>query len=579
MDTIKKLNFLFSAKMKLQIAGMFVIITLGSFAELLGVTVILPVVNLAIDEEAMLTNTYVKILVFITGTTDRKQLLIWILLLTIGIYVLKNLYLSWMTYMMNTFSKNTRMHYCMVLLKAYMKQPYKYFLSHSTPDIIRSVNADTVNLYATITGGLQVFSQFLTVAMIAIYLASTNFLMAVVIAVLVGSCELFCLLCLQKKAKNLGKKTQHVSSKIYLYSKQPFEGIKEVKIANKEQFFMDTYESAFKIATNVERTVNLLQTLPKYLLETICIGGIMGYLAVAVACGQDVSTLVPQLAVFAVGAFKLLPSANSLYQNFIYILYHKASIDVIYNDIRSVEQIDIDFADAEIISGRKRLVFNDKIEICDLSFHYETVEKNVLENITLSIQKGQSVAFVGSSGGGKSTLVDLVLGLLTPQKGKILVDGVDVADHEREWHNTVGYIPQQIYMLDDTIRNNVAFGVKAEDIDEEKVWHALSEAQLDGFVRSLEAGLDTNVGEAGTRLSGGQRQRIGIARALYNDPDVLFFDEATSALDTETEKEVMAAIDGLHGTKTMIMIAHRLTTIENCDHVYRVGNQKIVQER
>lgn len=579
MDTIRKLNYLFTTKIKWQLVGVFACITIGSFAELLGVSVILPIVNLAIDENSMSENIYVRILSSIFGVTDRSQLLIIILLFTIVLYIVKNAYLSWMTYIMNTFCKSVRMYYCMTLLNSYMKQPYSYFLTRNSAEIIRSVSADTVNLYATIAGSLQVLSQFLTVAMVAAYLASTNFIMAIVIAVLVGGCELFCLLFLQKKAKRLGKTNQDLGAQIYMYTKQPFEGIKEVKISNQEQNFMNQYRDVFKQSLAIERTMGLYQNIPKYLLETICIGGIMGYLAIAISFGGNVAEIVPQLAVFAVGAFKLLPGANNLYQNVVYILYHKASIDVVYNDIKSVEEVDINFADEEILNGNKRLTFQNKMEIRDVSFHYQTVKKNVLENISITIKKGESIALVGESGGGKSTLADIILGLLAPQEGKILVDDVDIAQREREWHNTVGYIPQHIYILDDSIRNNVALGVRSDSIDDERIWSCLKDAQLDTFVRGLEEGLDTNVGEAGTRLSGGQRQRIGIARALYKNPEVLVFDEATSALDTETEKEVMSAIEGLHGTKTMIMIAHRLSTIENCDHVYRVGEQKVVLER
>jgi len=574
MDTIRKLNYLFDTKLKLKILGMFVCITLGSVAELLGVSVILPIVNMATNPNAMDENKWCHMIVRVTGVAEFHTVMIILLLGTIGIYVIKNVYLAWMTYMMNVFCKQTRQQFCMRLMQSYMKQPYKYFLNRNTSEILRSINSDTVNLYVVITNTLQILSQGITAILIIVYLARTNFAMTLVIAALLGLSAIAVLLGIQKKMRRLGKEYQESSGKIIFYAKQAFEGIKEIKVANKEQYFMDAYDNVFERSTNIEKIVNLLSYLPKYLIETVCIAGIMGYLAVAIALGQDVTILVPQLAVFAVGAFKLLPSVNALYQNVSNVIYHKASVDLIYHDIREAEGTVVDFSEEDLQKGTK-LCFQDSIELRDITFAYDNTDHNVLEHVSVRVRKGESVAFVGESGGGKSTLVDIMLGLLTPQHGMVCVDGVDIEKNIRKWHTKVGYIPQMIFLLDDTIRKNVAFGIPEEQIDDERVWAVLKEAQLDGFVRSLELQLDMEVGERGTRLSGGQRQRIGIARALYHNPAVLIFDEATSALDTDTEKEVMEAIDNLHGTKTMIMIAHRLSTIENCDHVYSVGSGKV----
>ncbi len=574
MDTIKKLNYLFDTKLKLKTFGMFIIITLGSVAELLGISVILPIVNMATNADAMDQNKWCQIIMRITGKTEFHTVMIILLLGTIGIYILKNIYLAWMAYMMNVFSKRTRQHFCMRLMQSYMKQPYKYFLNRNTSEILRSINSDTVNLYTVIANAMQILSQGITAILIIAYLASTNLAMTIVIAVLLGLCAVTILIGIQKKMRSLGEEFQESAGKIILYAKQAFEGIKEVKVTNKEQYFMNAYGDVFERSADIEKIVNLLSYLPKYLIETFCIGGIMGYLAIAIALGQDVTRLVPQLAVFAVGAFKLLPSINALYQNLSNVIYHKASIDLIYHDIKEVADTVTDFSEEELQKGEE-LSFQDCIELRDVTFAYDNADHNVLNRVSVQIRKGQSVAFVGESGGGKSTLVDIVLGLLTPQQGMVCVDGTSIEHHIRKWHAKVGYIPQMIFLLDDTIRRNIAFGIPEEEISDERVWAVLKEAQLDDFVKSLELQLDAKVGERGTRLSGGQRQRIGIARALYHNPEVLIFDEATSALDTETEREVMEAIDSLHGMKTMIMIAHRLSTIENCDHVYSVGGGNV----
>lgn len=457
-----------------------------------------------------------------------------------------------------------------------MKQPYSYFLNKNTAEILRSVNTDTGNMYTVVTNLLQIISQGLTSALLITGLLISSFWMTVMVTVLLALCALLIILVLQKKMRALGKEYQRVGAGIIKTVKQSFEGIKEIKIMNKERFFIENYRTVYKNATRIELIYNLMSYIPKYLIETIAIGGILLYLALIIAGGGDMGALLPQLSLFAVAAFKLLPSVNALYANYGNVMYNKASVDLIYHDIREVQAVtDGALTDKEV----EKLRFEKEITVNSLSFAYDNMDQNVLEDISFSIEKGKSVAFIGESGGGKTTLVDNILGILKPQKGSVLVDGVNINEIMQSWHRDIGYIPQTIFIMDDTVRRNVAFGVRNEEIDDEKVWEALREAQLESFVKNLEHGLDTEVGEAGTRLSGGQRQRIGIARALYHAPDILVFDEATSALDNETEKEVMAAIDALHGSKTMLMIAHRLTTIENCDHVYSVENRKLKQVR
>lgn len=577
MDTLKKLNYLFDSKLKLRAVSVLVLILIGGVAELAGVSIILPIISLATDESALNNNEMCRIIKDLAGTDDSRVVLLILIFLIILIYILKNTYLAWMTHRMNCFSKGVMKHFSTRLLSSYMKQPYAYFLNKNTAEILRSVNSDTVNLYGVVANVMQVISQGTTALLLIIFSIMTNPGMTCMVALLLGSCAVIIVFGIQKRMREMGKEHQKVSAYIIQYAKQAFEGIKEVKIMNKEQYFIEQYAAVYEKSSELERICNLLSNIPKYMIETVCIVGIMIYLGIAVLSGGELAALVPQLAVFAAASFRLLPSVNALYTNFSNMIYHKASIDVIYHDIKEVENVETDFN--ELIIEKKSLKFGTSIEVSDVTFTYAEQEQAVLEHVNVSIRKGEAVAFVGESGGGKTTLVDIILGLLTPQVGHVYADGEDIGENVREWHTRVGYIPQVIFLLDDTIRRNIAFGIKDNEVDEERVWQVLREAQLEEFVNNLPKGLDTMTGEAGTRLSGGQRQRIGIARALYSNPDVLIFDEATSALDNETEKEVMEAIESLHGSKTMIMIAHRLTTIENCDHVYRVGNQRIEKIR
>lgn len=577
MEVLKQMNYLLDRKLKLRLAGMLIVILAGAIAELVGVTIILPIVDLAMNPLAVAENKWCIIITSLTGYSDSSRVLLILIAVTIMVYIIKNIYLSWMAHKMNCFSKDLKQHFSVRLMDAYMKQPYAYFLNKNTSEILRSVSSDTVNFYAVVANSLQMISQGITALLIVCFLALTNLIMTVLVATLLGSCAVVVVFGLQKPMRRMGREFQRLSSFTIQYAKQAFEGVKEVKISNKEKYFIDEYKHVFDRASEIERKSNLLSFIPKYLIETVCIAGILGYLAIVIISGGSLTEIVPQLATFSVAAFKLLPSINVIYGGISNIIYHKASIDVIYNDIKEVEDVKIDFS--RNCNEGEFIEFKDCIQVKGITFAYENIDRNVLENINLTIKKGESVAFVGESGGGKTTLVDIILGLLKPKHGQILVDDKDIQNNPRGWHERIGYIPQVIYLLDDSIRKNVAFGVEEGKIDDKRVWNALRESKMESFVQGLERGLDTEVGEAGTRLSGGQRQRIGIARALYHNPDVLVFDEATSALDNETEKEVMEAIDGLHGTKTMIMIAHRLSTIENCEHVYRVGGQKVEQVR
>ena len=359
---------------------------------------------------------------------------------------------------------------------------------------------------------------------------------------------------------------------------QTLNGVKEIKIIGNEKYFITKYNDNFKKQAGYNTKFQVYSSIPKQMIEVVCISGILFYMAYNILFVGNYSSLMTKIAVFCVGAYKLLPSVNAIMAYTSTVLFNKASVDCIYENIveankylstHSVNRIDD--------NTEKKIEFNNVFSGDDLTFKYKNSDKYVLKDVDIRISKGESVGFIGVSGGGKTTLADIMIGLLIPEKGKVKIDGVDINEYRGSIGELIGYIPQQIYLTDESIMNNVAFGIDENQIDENKVWQALKKAKLDDFVKTLPKGLETEVGERGTRLSGGQRQRIGIARALYRDPDILVLDEATSALDNETEKEVMNAINGLKGSKTIIMIAHRLSTIKNCDTVYEVKNGVAVE--
>ena len=311
--------------------------------------------------------------------------------------------------------------------------------------------------------------------------------------------------------------------------------------------------------------------IPKPVIETLCICGLLGAIAIKFWWrGANITYFVPIISVFAVAAFRLLPSFNRITEYIGNIMYEKSAINSVYADLKEVDELNAMKKEAD--GEQRAITFDRAIDIQNLSFAYPGTDKYVLKNLNLCIEKKSSVAFIGQSGAGKTTLADIIMGLLEPSEGNVYVDGNSIYDNLRGWHKVIGYIPQTIYLMDDTIRNNIAFGLEKDEIDEKKLEHAVEQAQLTELIAGLEEGLDTQIGEMGIRLSGGQRQRIGIARALYHNPEILVLDEATSALDNETEKAVMDAIEALHGKMTLIIIAHRLSTIKNCDYVYEIGN-------
>ncbi len=577
MEILKKINYLLNKRSKQKIGWLLILIIIGSFAELLGVSILLPIIDLSMDGSDYTANNFCKVIIHFTGTSDKKTVLLCLIGSTIAIYILKNLYLAAMYSYLYKTAAEVKRELSTKLLKSYLKQPYSYFLYKNSSELIRSVNEDTGQFYQVILNILRVVTNGVTALALIVYLAIENFAMTITVAILVGLSAVVIFLGVQKKTAKLGKMKQKHSSSLIQYMQQSIEGIKEIKLLSTEQYFVSQYDKTYYKQTDVERKYNVLNWLPKYMIETVCIAGIMGFMGINIMYNVNYAALIPQLAVFAAGAFKLLPAVNGLYSYMNTIVFFKASVDLLYHDVKDTEKYKTN--EEEIHSEITELPFSKKVEVKNAVFHYQNVEKNVLDQVNMEIEKGTSVALIGASGGGKTTMADIVLGFLSLQSGTVEVDGVDIQTNIRGWRKNIGYIPQNIYLTDDTIRNNIAFGIPKDQINDTEVWRALEEAQLKDFVESLPEGLDTEVGERGVRISGGQRQRIGIARALYRNPSFLVFDEATSALDNDTEKEVMKAIDSLHGNKTMLMIAHRLSTIENCDHVYKVENGKVEKVR
>ena len=433
-------------------------------------------------------------------------------------------------------------------------------------------------MYALILALLQLLSDGVMSLFVVGYCLMTNGVMTVLLAVSLVLLMVLIKSILKPIMYKAGKDNQDYYSGLFKWISQTVQGIKEVKVTGKEQYFVDEYRRCGSGYVNAVQRYSLYNNVPKLLIETVCIAVMMGYMIALTLLGTATENMLEVLSTLAAAAFVLLPAVNRINNQINSIAYFEPFFMGVSDNLQdeiSDTKVDMSFAADE----EEKLPLCRSIELKDIVYAYPNTDKLIFDHADLTIPIGASVGIVGTSGAGKSTIVDILLGLLEVKGGSIRADGVDVKDRYRNWLKNIGYIPQMIFMLDDTIRRNVAFGVHDEKIDENRVWEVLREARLDEFVKTLPEGLDTGIGERGIRLSGGQRQRIGIARALYYDPEVLILDEATSALDNDTEAAIMDSINRLHGRKTLVIIAHRLQTIEKCDLVYRVENGQAVVER
>lgn len=578
MNILGKVNYIFNKKQKIGAVLLTMGLTVGAVFELMGIGLITGLVSLITNPTKIHTNAMLSKVYEFFGFADDQQFFIMVVAALIVVYIVKNIYLMWINYVQYTFIFNNQLRLSGRLIDCYLKKPYTYHLDNNSAEMVRNVMLDSERFFQMLLSVFCMFSECLVSFLLCAYLLIVDWFITVSIVVIFAVFTGLYLVLFKGNAKRYGQENQVFDGKMHQSINQALGAVKDVKILHREKYFVDAFTGFGKRKMRAVRNNNVLGQAPKYFMETVCVGAILVVLMVKILNGNDLNSMIPQLAAFVVAAVKLLPSVSKINNYLNLIIFLKPSADLIYRDIKDTEDmINFEITDAATSDD---VFINDNpksIEIENLTFRYPHTEKDVIKNISMSIPLGASVGLIGSSGAGKSTLADIILGILTPTSGKVLYGSMNVHEHPLKWSKKLAYIPQAIFLADETIRNNVAFGIPDDEIDDEKVWQALSEAQLADFVRNLPDGLETEVGERGARLSGGQRQRIGIARALYGDPEILVLDEATSALDSETEAAVMEAIERLHGRKTMIIIAHRLTTISGCEYVYKVDGGKVYE--
>ncbi len=581
---LKKLLLLLDKKQKSKMILIVLLMLVGGALETLGVSLILPVMNVVLEENAVSKHVYLQWICNMFGIQyeDTKALMIVVMLGLILVFILKNLFLFFQQKVqlkfvyMNQFATSRRM------MINFMKRPYEYYLNADTTVIQRTITSDVNNMYGLILSLLQLASEGIVfICLIGVCFLSDVFMTITVAALLVVVLGVIKWI-LKPIMRKAGKDNQDYYSGLFKWIEQSVLGIKEIKIANKEDYFIREYSHCGEGYVNAVQKYNLFNATPRLLIETVALVGMIFYMMMQLIGGTSVIDIMPQMTLLAMAAMRLIPCANRINTYLTNISYFEPFFmgvsDNLQDEIRD-KDVDYNEKSYEKKADVQKMDINNSIVLKDIVYKYPNTDVLIFNNATMTIPIGKSIGIVGTSGAGKTTVVDILLGLLKLQSGEVLADGVSINENYQGFLKNVGYIPQNIFMIDDSIRKNVAFGYGDDEIDDEKVWYALKQAQLDEFVRGLPEGLDAGIGERGIRISGGQRQRIGIARALFEDPEVLVLDEATSALDNDTEKAIMESINYLHGKKTLIIIAHRLQTIEKCDMVYRVENGLIKQER
>ena len=562
----------------LLMAGGFLLALLDTVTVALMAPFMTLLTNLAGYEESM----FGRFMVRFFGVTDKKQA---ILILTIGFIILyiirgvsKIAYNFWQARTVNDYRADLSSR----LFNSIMHKPYAFHLVHNSAETQRLVHNDTIRCFVIINNLISSVACVLTAVGIIIVLISLNVLLTGILFAVMFLFMLWVRKGLKKRIGRYSEISHAANTKTFAWVSQSLGGLKNILVKRKQEYYISRYSELVHEGARCDGNYQGIDLMPKALVDAGCMLLVFGTVLVELLLGQDLNATLPVFAAFAIAAMRMIPLVSNLTTVINNMTFYRPAMDAIY-DVVVKGELDAE-ADGQRTAGGKddrkdRNVLQEGVELSHIAFRYEGAQETLYEDLNLTIPARKSVAFVGVTGSGKTTLADIILGLHRPIGGKVLADGIDISEQPEWWSRQLGYIPQFVYLCDDTIRANVAFGEEREAIDDEWVWNCLEKAQLKEFVESLPDGLDTITGENGVRLSGGQRQRIGIARALYTNPQFLVMDEATSSLDGETEAAIVKAINQLSGDITILIIAHRLSTIENCDIVYRIENGKAALER
>lgn len=567
MKTVKQIWDLLQPAQRRSAAVLLCLMLVGMLLETLGIGLVIPAFAFMTHSDLVVTSGAAWV-----GQLSRSELVVIGMLVLVAVYALKALFLAFLFWRQMGFVYGLQAELSHRLFAGYLRQPYMFHLQRNSAELIRNAITET-NLFTQtcLVAGIGLLTEMLVVIGISALLVLVAPLGALVVVGIVGTAAWGFNRVTHQRLLRWGAARQLHEGLRLQHLQEGLGGAKEVKLLGREQEFLAHYHQHNLGNAQVGQRYQTLQQFPRLGLELLAVCGLAALVIVMVAQNKPLDALLPTLGVFAAAAFRVLPSANRAMMAVQNVRYALPAINVLHGELRVLKS-------AEEPAAARQLEFREYLALDNVSFCYPSSNRPALQGISLTVLRGTTMGFIGESGAGKSTLVDIILGLLQPGGGAVRVDGVDIRTNLRGWQDRVGYVPQAIFLTDDTLRRNVAFGLADAQINEHSVWSAVRAAQLEEFINSLPQGLDTMVGERGVRLSGGQLQRIGIARALYHDPSVLVLDEATSSLDTQTERGVLDAVRKLHGEKTIIIVAHRMSTVEDCDQLFRLEDGRMVSQ-
>ena len=571
---IKKLFWILSRTQKVYCVLLFFIVILCAGVQTLSVYVIVPLVSAMTDKEAFFDTEIVNFISKAFNINDFNVLFLTFCMLIAFIYLIKETLIIFQMWLSIKVSQKIERDLSKEVFESYMAREYDFFLGYGTSKVLRDVEKDPGSVYNILMGFINILAELITAFLLLMYIVFSDYEMAICLAGLTIISLYILIYRLKRGLLKNGEESRVLSAERHKILLEAVEGVKEVHVMKKQRNFVDSYFNQFVKSQKPLAFYSLASTSPTAIIEGIFVIGIVLFMGVKAFYDSLFWSKLPLLASFFVAAVRLLPSMGRITSNINTIQFYVPSLNSVYENIQLIRSLGLNKAKLSMSDSGEGLLFNNRLDINGVTYCYHDSGKEVLRDLNLSIFKGESVGIIGQSGAGKSTLADLILGLHIPQKGKITIDGINILDIPFEYSRVIGYVPQTVYLIDGTIRENVAFGVEPEKIDDDCVIEALKKARLYEFVAGSEKGLDTIVGERGVRFSGGQKQRLAIARALYRKPQILVLDEATSALDNETEKAVMEQVEEMQGTITLIIIAHRLSTISKCDKIYEIIDGK-----
>ena len=573
LSMIKKYNIIFNKEQKYLGILILVISFIGAVWETVGVSIIVPFTDVLLSPDSSYQKKEYQLFIEWFGLASGADLIVFLAIVVAVLYVIKNLYFIFMSWIRAKYSAKIERELSVKVMENYMNRGYSFFTNTNTGSLLRSIQTDVTNANMFLFNTMKLVTDGMIVVFIAFYNIFVDWQLAIGVGIMSVLCFVLVAKAFSKITLKAGKESRDYLAKSNQVLLQALEGAKEVLALKKEDFFVGKYRDNFTrhMKANTQRVI--CGETPAYIIEGSCVAAIFIIICIRVTNEGVTVDLMPTLASFIVAAFRILPSIGKLTSEYSAMNYYAAGLNAVYDNFIELELTNLPVYQKEnnLLSDKKTdLKLENAITIEDVVFAYDGY--NVINHLNMEIKKGEAVAFIGPSGSGKTTLSDIVLGLLKPQQGKVLVDGIDIFSVPYEWSKMIGYVSQTMYLADDTIRFNVAFGVEEQDIDDARVWECLKKAHIAEYVSSLTDTIYTMVGDRGVKFSGGQRQRIAIARALYHNPQILVLDEATSALDNETENEVMESIEELQGEITLIIIAHRLSTIRKCDRIFEIAN-------